>query len=251
MTTGDAYLDGSGSAAGGHAGGSQTGAAAQSSAGSGNQGVVDQIKDAGGNIADQASTTAGSVMDRARDQAQSQAEGQRDRLAGTLGSTAQALRQTSQHLRNDDQAAVAQIVDGAAARIDGFARYLRERSVSDLISDVERFGRNEPGIFLTAAFGAGLFAARFLKSGSPRSSQPGGQQMSNRSMYSSSALSSRTQMYGGAGGYVPERGPGNPYAAERPQPATPGAYAGATPGATSRPDGHAGQTSWGEGAGGQ
>jgi hypothetical protein len=249
MTTGDAYLHGSGAGAGSAAGSTQTGSG-ETGAGSGNQGVMDQIKDAGGNLADQATTTAGAVMDQARGQAQSQAEGQRDRLAGTLGSTASALRQTSQKLRDQEQDGVAQLVDSAAERMDGFARYLRERSITDLIGDVERFGRNEPGIFLTAAFGAGLFAARFLKSGGSKSGSTSGSQSSSRST-GYAPLPARTHMYGGAGGYVTEPGPATSYAADRPQSATSGAYAATSAGTAERPNGLTGPAGWNEGTGAQ
>jgi phage-related minor tail protein len=200
-------------------------------------GVIDQLKDAGGNLADQASTTVGAVADRARDQATSQLEGRRDQFAGSLSSTAKALRQTGQQLRNDSQETVAQAVETAAERVDRFARYLNERRVGDVIADVERFGRNEPGLFLTAAFGVGLFAARFLKSASPRSAAGGNQQNGGRSPYY------RAPVYGG---YVPGSGPQIQATAERER-GGPGSYAGATTGTASRPNGYTGQTGWNEG----
>jgi hypothetical protein len=74
------------------------------------------------------------------------------------------MRQSSQGLRDQDQGAVAGYAEQAADRLDGAAEYLRQRDVPQLVDEVEGFARRQPAMFLGAAFGLGLLAARFVKS---------------------------------------------------------------------------------------
>jgi hypothetical protein len=263
MTTSDAYSHGPGAAGTGSGGNAATGATPQPGSGDGAQGVIDQIKEVGAGAVAQTSEMAGSVADKARDQAGAQLDNQRQQLAGTITDAASALRQTGQQLREKDQANVAQLMDAAAERIDGVGRYLNERRLDDLIGDLERFARREPGVFLTAAFGAGLLAARFLKSGG--SSRSSGQDSGRRGSYPG------MQTYSGGTGYGTGRSTGFSYSSDtgypyrsqtspssavnRPTPAQP-QYAGATTaggaGRTSEhhPNGNGGQSDWNQGQGG-
>jgi ElaB/YqjD/DUF883 family membrane-anchored ribosome-binding protein len=139
-------------------------------------GTVDQVKATAGQAVDQVTDKAGQMVDQAKEQAKPQVEGQKQRFAGGLGTAAGALRQTGQQLRDNDQENVAQYMDQVAERVEGFAGYLRDKPVDALIGDAERFARQQPALFLGAAFGVGLLAARFLKSsgqrGRPQSARP-------------------------------------------------------------------------------
>jgi ElaB/YqjD/DUF883 family membrane-anchored ribosome-binding protein len=108
------------------------------------------------------------VIDRVRDRASSQISDQKDRATDSLTRLAQAVRQSTQSLRDNQQGAVAQYVDRAADRIEQFSTTLRERDLNDLMRDAERFARRQPAVFIGAAFAAGVLAARFLKSSSER-----------------------------------------------------------------------------------
>jgi hypothetical protein len=44
---------------------------------------------------------------------------------------------------------------------------LRDKSMDQLVGEVETFVRREPVLFLTGAFALGFFASRFFKSSSP------------------------------------------------------------------------------------
>jgi hypothetical protein len=158
-------------------------------------GAVDQVKQAAGQAAGQATDKAGQLIDQAQQQVTPQLEGQKARMAGNLGTMAGALRQTSQQLRGQDQTMVAQYLDQAAQRAEQLAGYLQERRLADLVDDVGRFAQRQPALFLTAAFGAGLLVARFLKSSSDQgksSSDQGDQQFRQRSMQDRSSWSSPT-----------------------------------------------------------
>lgn len=108
--------------------------------------------------------TAGEVADQAKEQARSQAAQQKERATEGLGSVAQALRQTSGSLREQEQSTVARYVEDAAGQVERLAGYLRERSPEELLHETEQFARREPAFFLGGAFALGLMGARFLKS---------------------------------------------------------------------------------------
>jgi hypothetical protein len=104
------------------------------------------------------------VMDQVRETATSQLSAQKDRATDGLGSLAQAVRQSTQSLRDHQQDTVAQYVEKAADQLERFSTRMRERDVKDLLEDVQQFARRKPAVFIGAAFAAGMVAARFLKS---------------------------------------------------------------------------------------
>lgn len=104
------------------------------------------------------------IMDRVRDRATAQLSSQKDRATDGLGSVAQAVRQSTQHLRDHKQDAIAQYVEKAADQIDRFSTQLKNRDVNELVNDVQRFARRQPALFVGSAFALGVIGARFLKS---------------------------------------------------------------------------------------
>ena len=90
---------------------------------------------------------------------------QKTRAADSLGSVAQALRQSSDQLRsNDSGMPVHQYISSAADRVERLSDYLRSASVSDMLNEAENFARRQPAIFIGGALMLGLLGARFLKS---------------------------------------------------------------------------------------
>jgi hypothetical protein len=112
----------------------------------------------------QVKETAGQVAGQVQEKAKSQIETQKDRAAEGISSMAQALRQTGQQLRDQDQTPVAQYADTAADQIERVSNFLRERDLNDIVVEVERFARRQPALFLGGAFALGLLGARFIKS---------------------------------------------------------------------------------------
>ena len=131
-------------------------------------GVVDQAQGTIGQLADQAQSTAGQVTDQAKQQATSQVESQKGRAVDTLVTVAQALRQTGQHLHQQDQAAVGGYVEQAAERVETLTNHLRTRDVPQLIAETQDFARRQPGLFLMGAAALGFVGARFLMSSGQR-----------------------------------------------------------------------------------
>jgi hypothetical protein len=84
-----------------------------------------------------------------------------------LGSLAGAVRGMTQPLRDGGQGQMADYVNKAADGIERWASQLRQQDLEDAVRAVEQFARRQPAMFLGVAFGAGLIAARFLKSSSP------------------------------------------------------------------------------------
>jgi hypothetical protein len=91
---------------------------------------------------------------------------QKSRASDTLGSLAGAVRGMTQPLRDGGQTQMADYVNKAADGIERWASNLRQQDLEDGVRAVEQFARRQPAMFLGIAFGAGLVAARFLKSSS-------------------------------------------------------------------------------------
>ena len=68
---------------------------------------------------------------------------------------AQAVRQSTHHLREQQYDTVAQFVERAADQIERFSNHLRERDLNDLVSEAQRFARQQPAVFIGSSFAAG------------------------------------------------------------------------------------------------
>lgn len=104
------------------------------------------------------------LMDRLRDGAASQLGTQKDRATESVTSVAQAVRQSTQQLRDNRHETIAQYVDQAIDGVERFANRLKEKDVNELVRDAQQFARRNPAVFVGTAFGIGVVAARFLKS---------------------------------------------------------------------------------------
>lgn len=107
---------------------------------------------------------ADDMAHRAADTAKEQIGRQKNQAVGRLGHVSGALRSTSDHLRQEDEASIAKYVDDAAAQVDRLVGYLDERSAEDLLHDTRQLARRDPALFLGGAAVLGLLGARFLRS---------------------------------------------------------------------------------------
>jgi hypothetical protein len=169
----------------------------------GSQSTLDQAKDKASQLADQASEKAaplvdqakqqgGQLLDQARDQVTTRLASQKDRAAEGLGGVAQALRQTGQQMREGDQSGMTQYVDQAAEQVERLSGYIQNKDLGEVVDDVERFARRQPGLFLGGAFVLGLLGARFLKSSRPSGYQSGGYPLARRPSYTDTYRSGYT-----------------------------------------------------------
>jgi len=126
--------------------------------------IKEQIGDTVSNVTQQAGEKVGQLADQAKQTVTSQVATQKDKASEALSSVAQALRQTGDQLRSNDQGAISQYAGQAADQIERLSGFLRDRDVNDILHETERFARRQPALFLGGAFVLGLIGARFLKS---------------------------------------------------------------------------------------
>jgi hypothetical protein len=112
------------------------------------------------------STNTG-LVGKVREQATAQLSSQKDKATEGLGSVAQAVRETTQHLRDNQHETVAHYAEQAAEQIERFSQGLKNKDVGELMNDAQRLARRQPALFVGGAFALGLLGARFLKSSSP------------------------------------------------------------------------------------
>jgi hypothetical protein len=97
----------------------------------------------------------------------SRVDEQKNRAADGLGGIANVIRTAGDELRMENET-LAQYVDMAGDQLRSFADQIRERGVTEMLDEVNRFARRRPALFIGGAFLVGLGIARFLKSSADR-----------------------------------------------------------------------------------
>ena len=118
---------------------------------------------------DQAKETASHAYEAVTDKAATKLDEQKSTLSGGLTAVADSVRQVSENLGSSQTdsglaEAAAKYTNTAALRLQDVAGYFERKNVRDMARDLEGYARRNPALFLGAAFGLGLLAARFLKS---------------------------------------------------------------------------------------
>ena len=113
------------------------------------------------------STNTDGIVGRVRQQAAAQLNTQKGKATEGLGTVAQAVRETTRHLRDGRHDTVAHYAEQAADQIERFSQRLRNKDIGELMSDAQQLARRQPALFVGGAFALGLLGARFLKSSSP------------------------------------------------------------------------------------
>jgi hypothetical protein len=106
-------------------------------------------------------------MSRVRERASEQLNAQKDQAGEGIGSAAQAVRQSTQRLRDERHDTVAHYIESAADQLDRLANRLKGKNITELFDDAQRFARRQPALFVGSAFALGLLGSRFLKSSDP------------------------------------------------------------------------------------
>ena len=106
----------------------------------------------------------GGIVNRVKESAAAQLTTQKNRGTDALGQVANAVRSSTQKLREERHETIAGYIDNAADQIDNWSRRLREKDIDELVSDVQRLARRQPAVFIGSAFALGLVGARFFKS---------------------------------------------------------------------------------------
>jgi len=107
------------------------------------------------------------IVSRVRERAAAELATQKNLAFDGIGSVAQAVRQSTQQLREQQHETLAEYVEQAADQIEHFVRQLRGKDLNELFDDAQRLARRQPAVFIGSVFALGLIGARFFKS-SPR-----------------------------------------------------------------------------------
>ncbi|MBI5547717.1 MAG: hypothetical protein HY901_27865 [Deltaproteobacteria bacterium] len=85
-------------------------------------------------------------------------------FASELENLATTITETGASLERRGLGSQKRVADGAADRLRGFSRQLRESSTEDLARRAEEEFRARPAVTIAGLFGLGFLAARFLRS---------------------------------------------------------------------------------------
>lgn len=119
---------------------------------------------------------AGQALGTAKKQAVSKIDEQKSNLAQNIGTVAQEIRTLGDNLNKSDAESsvvsyAAQYGNTIADKVENFSQYLDDKNLSELVTDIERFAKRNPAVFIGSAFALGFLGARFLKSSTPSSIQ--------------------------------------------------------------------------------
>jgi len=128
--------------------------------------LTEQAKQQAQKVLQQTQQKAGDVLGQTQSQIKSRLESQKGLAADGLENVALAVRQTGQHLREQEQQSLGERADMVAGAVENFSGYLRRTDVDQFVGGVQNFGRSQPALFLGTAFALGFLAARFLRSSS-------------------------------------------------------------------------------------
>jgi len=126
----------------------------------GTSGARAQIRD----VKDQVVSEAKNSFRQARDSATSSLAHSRQQAAERIGGIADAIRNTSDHLRTENEPRVADLTQSLAEQAQRLSAYLRDRDFRGFQTDLQNFARQQPAVAIGAALAVGMLAARFFKS---------------------------------------------------------------------------------------
>jgi len=130
-----------------------------------------KTSEAGRALWDETLDEATHLKDEAAGHVRERVEGVKDTVADEMSSVGDALRNASRDLRKGSPQE--QLFGSVAESLAGFADAVRGRDVSEIVEEVSRFGRRNPGAFLGGAALLGFAAVRMARaSESGRTSAP-------------------------------------------------------------------------------
>jgi hypothetical protein len=144
---------------------------AQDAVQSGKQ-TAETAKEQAGEVAGEAMSQARTLVTEARQQLTSQGSAQQEKAASGLHSLADEL--TGMVNGEGSQSGLAaELATQASERIRGVASWLESREPADLLTDVRRFARQRPGVFLLSAAAIGFVGGRMTRSIAAESNDSG------------------------------------------------------------------------------
>jgi hypothetical protein len=129
--------------------------------------VVDEVKAAARNVAAAAGESARDARDEVAGRASESINQKKHALADSLDSLVHALRAGERALREDNQESLASYSASLATYVERSTGYVRNNDLSGLVSDMERVGRENSGLFMGGTFVAGAALGRVLRASAP------------------------------------------------------------------------------------
>lgn len=134
------------------------------------QDVAQTAKTEAANVAQEAKANAQDLLHQAKSGLTSQAGTQQQKAAEGIRNISSQLH--SMASAPEQQGVASDLIRQAAERTSSMASWLENRQPGDLLNEVQRYARNNPGTFLLLAAGAGVLAGRLtrgLTAGAPDS----------------------------------------------------------------------------------
>jgi hypothetical protein len=123
----------------------------------------------------QVGQAAKDALGQVKDNAATAIDDKKANLAQGLTSVAETIRQVGDSVKppageppaNKVVELTTQYTESLSQQVEKLSGYLESQDLRGLMTDVEKFARRNPAIFLGGAFALGILAARFLKSSNP------------------------------------------------------------------------------------
>ena len=106
--------------------------------------------------------TARRDFEEARDAATRYAESRKNDAADQMEGIASAVRRVADELENDTNPMIGRYAREIGDGLARFSETARNRSLNDMLGEVQRFGREHPAAFIAGAAALGFAASRFL-----------------------------------------------------------------------------------------
>ena len=110
-----------------------------------------------------AAQQAAELVGLARDAGEQALVDGKNRAAQQLSNVGGAVRRAADKLHDQDNAALAEYVDGAADRVEQAAQHIDERNLIELAHEAGALARQKPVLFLGGLFVAGVATAQLLR----------------------------------------------------------------------------------------
>lgn len=114
------------------------------------------------------------ALGKVKDNAATAIDDKKANLAQGLSGVAETIRQVGDSVKppegeqaNKVAELTTQYTESLSQQVEKLSGYLERQDLRGLMSDLEKFARRNPAIFLGGAFALGILAARFLKSSNP------------------------------------------------------------------------------------
>ncbi|TJZ79812.1 hypothetical protein [Paracoccus hibiscisoli] len=123
-----------------------------------------------GSIKSKATEQASRLAENVKEEVTRREQNLRSDIADRAESVAKGLRKAKSDV--DADSTIAMMFDRAADGVSGLADSLNSTDPAQMLGDVRRFARQQPGAFLGLSALAGFAAIRFLRAGSTSPSEP-------------------------------------------------------------------------------